>query len=339
MVYRYIAEHSAGKKTVLATVLTGECAGAHCLYEAGRPVYTDAEYPAGIDEAVLSAPDSAVVLSRGIRIFAEHIGSRRKMETCGGGHVASSLLKIASMTGFETYVLEDRQAFAEKASENRADHVLTGPFAESLGKIPDDPGIFYVVMTRGHRYDMECLSVILKRKPVYTGMMCSRSRGEDAKKLLLTQGLDRETVDSLHTPIGLEIGAETPEEIAISVMAEIIKTARAEGVGGIPKEILRALTEEGEHVLALIVSREGSAPRSVGTRMVVRPDGSFTGTIGGGLLEAVVLRRAKEMAAIGGEPALIRFDLSGNENLGEDWSACGGVVEVFFSRREPGSFS
>ena len=330
MVYSYLAEHHVKIGTVLATVLTGEYAGTHCLYEEGRVLYADPGFPPGLDSGLAGAQTTGIIELQGLRVFAEKIGVRNRMVICGAGHVAISLLRLASLTGFETWVLEDRGFFADKARENGADHVLTGPFAESISRIPESSGTCYVIMTRAHQYDMECLGAILPRRAIYTGMMCSRSRAADARKLLCAQGMDQEIVDALHAPIGLPIGAETPEEIAVSVMAEVIQTLRGSGTGSIPADILDALkSAEGGAVLAQIVSKEGSAPRSVGTKIVVRADGSFTGTLGGGLLEAEIIRRAREIAAIGGGPALIHTDLSGKQDLGPDWSSCGGEVEIF----------
>ena len=117
------------------------------------------------------------------------------------------------------------------------------------------------------------------------------------KEELFEQGHEREKLDEVYTPIGLKIGAETPEEIAVSVMAEIIqvKHEKAEGCG-YSKELLEALCDEDckkqKKVLATIISRKGSAPRGVGTKMLILEDGTLIDTIGGGCAESDVITKA-----------------------------------------------
>src|SRR5699024_2809965 len=116
------------------------------------------------------------------------------------------------------------------------------------------------------------------------------------------KGVDRAVLDGVHTPIGLKIHAETPEEIAVSVMAEIIQIKNSEKkTGGYSPELLQALTQDDgrKKVLAVIISRKGSAPRSVGTKMLIREDGTCLGTIGGGCIESEVIQKALLMMRAG----------------------------------------
>ena len=138
----------------------------------------------------------------------------------------------------------------------------------------------------------------------------------------------------LHAPIGLDIHAETPEEIAVSIMAEIIAEKGKKNVGaGFPEEILQAVKAQEnavlKKVLATIVSRRGSAPRAVGTKMLILQDGRMVGTIGGGCLEAKVIAGARElMAQPDTEAVLFEADLTADA-AEEEGMVCGGVLEVF----------
>lgn len=148
---------------------------------------------------------------------------------------------------------------------------------------------------------------------------------------------DTEVIASLHAPIGLNIQAETPEEIAVSVMAEIIREKGKRNMGsGFSDEIMKALKDplnEGiQKVLATIVSRKGSAPRAVGTKMLILQDGRLTGTIGGGCLEAKVITASRElMIQPEKNTALIKVDLTAEE-AEEEGMVCGGILEVFLEK-------
>lgn len=149
-------------------------------------------------------------------------------------------------------------------------------------------------------------------------------------------------MSSVHTPIGLNIGAQTPEEIAIAIMAEIIQVKNAvRRTGGYPREIVRELCGENAAntttVLATIVSRKGSAPRDVGTKMLILPDGHAIGTIGGGCVEADVMRRARMMLTSPQDfPPfqLIEVDMTA-EAAEDEGMVCGGIIEVLLERNMP----
>lgn len=264
-------------------------------------------------------------------VFRERIGRPPRLIICGGGHVSVAVIRIGKMLGFSVTVLEDRPKFADHARMAGADTVLCRPFEEGLEEIPGDSDSWFVIVTRGHRYDTVCLEKILAKKYAYVGMMGSRRRVAIVKDQLAEKGISREILDEVHTPIGLKIGAETPEEIAVSVMAEIIQVKKERGkCGGYPEELLSALlAEDNRHkVLATIISRKGSAPRGTGTKMLIFEDGTTVDTIGGGCVESGIIQKALLMMRTGEKKFRIcREDLT-MEAAEDEGMVCGGVVEV-----------
>lgn len=264
-------------------------------------------------------------------VFRERIGRQPKLIICGAGHVSVPIIKMGKMLGFAVTVLEDRPRFADNARAAGADTVICEAFEKALEGIHGDSDSWFVIVTRGHRYDTICLENILHKTYAYVGMMGSRRRVAIVKDQLEESGISRETLDAVHTPIGLKIGAETPEEIAVSVMAEIIqvKNSREKG-GGYSGEMLGALvSEEGrKKVVATIVSRKGSAPRSVGTKMLIFEDGTTVDTIGGGCVESEIMQKALLMMCAG-EPRfqVCRVDMT-SDAAEDEGMVCGGVVEV-----------
>ncbi len=235
-----------------------------------------------------------------------------------------------------------------------------------------------MIVTRGHRYDQVCLEHIFEKKYAYVGMMGSRKRVAALKESILEKEFPREKVEELHSPIGLAIRAETPEEIAVSIMAEIIevknKTGREESISfprekveelhspiglairaetpeeiavsimaeiievknktgreeSISSEMLKVLSEKEKQdkILATIVSRRGSAPRKVGTKMVIFPDGKTMGTIGGGCMEAEVISHALMMLRTGDRNTQIYSVDMTNESAEDEGMVCGGIIDV-----------
>ena len=264
-------------------------------------------------------------------VFRERIGRQPKLIICGAGHVSVPIIKMGKMLGFAVTVLEDRPRFADNARAAGADTVVCEAFEKALEGIHGDSDSWFVIVTRGHRYDSICLENILHKTYAYVGMMGSRRRVAIVKDQLEESGISRETLDAVHTPIGLKIGAETPEEIAVSVMAEIIqvKNSREKG-GGYSSEMMGALVSEDgrKKVFATIVSRKGSAPRSVGTKMLIFEDGTTVDTIGGGCVESEIMQKALLMMRAG-EPRfqVCRVDMTADA-AEDEGMVCGGVVEV-----------
>ncbi len=145
----------------------------------------------------------------------------------GAGHVALPLAQLGKMVGFDVTVLDDRPSFANKQRFPMADAVLAQPFRETLANWPIDTDTFIVLVTRGHSHDVDCLLEVLDSPARYIGMIGSKRRVQAVFNLLeKEQGLDPQKFDRVYSPIGLDIGAENPAEIAVAVMAEMINVIR-----------------------------------------------------------------------------------------------------------------
>ncbi len=155
----------------------------------------------------------------------------------GAGHIAVPLARMGAMLGFRVVVLDDRPLFANEERFPEADEVIAAPFAEALAGYPLDGQTYVVLMTRGHAHDLECLVQVIDKPAAYIGMIGSRRRVRGVLDLVRERGLPEELLARVHAPIGLDIGALTPEEIALSVIAEVVKVRRG-GTG-------RSLSERG----------------------------------------------------------------------------------------------
>jgi xanthine dehydrogenase accessory factor len=148
----------------------------------------------------------------------------------GAGHIAMPLARMGAMLGFRVVVLDDRPTFANEERFPEADEVIAAPFAETLAGYPLDGQTYVVLMTRGHAHDLECLTEVIDKPVAYLGMIGSRRRVRGVLELVKENGHAEELLSRVHAPIGLDIGALTPEEIALSVIAEVVK-ARRGGTG------------------------------------------------------------------------------------------------------------
>ncbi len=144
----------------------------------------------------------------------------------GGGHVGKALAVIGDLCGFSIVVVDDRPEYANAERFPEAERVIRGRFDEVLAEYPFDANTYVVCVTRGHKHDETSLRQVVGKPAAYVGMIGSRRRVAAVLQHLVEDGADPAAVARVHTPIGLDIGAETPEEIAVSIMAEIIQVRR-----------------------------------------------------------------------------------------------------------------
>ena len=333
---------SMGGWTMVAQ-LEGDAAGSQLLLLEGRPVWQRGDSTVLLQHLTeLQGCTAAGIHSvAGTDIFAERFGAVPQLVVCGGGHVAAAVVQLAKLLGLTVLAMDDREEYAQQLRLAGADKVLCLPFDKALAQVPDGAETYFVVVTRAHAFDVDCLKVILKKPAAYVGMMGSRGRAALVRRQLLEAGIDAERVEALYAPIGLSIGSQTAEEIALSILAQIvsIKNARpqTEGFSSALLEAMAQTDDAGQQaVLAVIAARHGSTPREIGAKMLVRTDGSIVGSVGGGIMEHRTILAAQEMLT-GAAPAYQRLHFSADgKNDDAAIAACGGSMEIVLTRLQPG---
>ena len=173
---------------------------------------------------------------RRLRVYAESHRPRQELIIVGAGHIAQPLATLGTLLDFEVTVLDDRPEFATRERFPEAAVVRTIDFDDPLASIEIHAGSHIVLVTRGHKYDFECLRRLLARHrevtPAYIGMIGSRRRVRATFVQLVGEGIPLEVIALVHAPVGLDIGAQTPAEIAVSVTGEMILGRR--GGTGMP---------------------------------------------------------------------------------------------------------
>lgn len=161
-----------------------------------------------------------------VEFFVEPVMPQPRLVVFGGGHISQPVIRLAKMTGFHVTVVDDRPSFANESRFPDADQIICLPFDQALQQVDVGPSTYVVIVTRGHRYDQMCLRGVIEKPAAYIGMIGSKRRVKGVMEQMLADGVAREAVERVFSPIGLKIGAETPEEIAVSIMAEIIAVRR-----------------------------------------------------------------------------------------------------------------
>lgn len=337
--FEAIQRTDSNRFNMVLTVLDGENIGEKVLTSDGSILWESQEHGffRGFQDEIKALDDSGVIRLGGHEVFCDVLGNEKQIVICGGGHVSIPVITLGVMMGCEVTVLEDRPLFADNARRAGATKVICAPFEEGLEQVKGNADTYFVIVTRGHRYDQICLEKIARKEHAYIGMIGSRRRTTLVKQILEEKGIDKNVLDSVYTPIGLDIGAETPVEIAVAIMAEIIEVKnKKKRTCGYTKEMMQAVLnpESGSEskVMATIVKRKGSAPQGVGIKMLVLRSGTCIGTIGGGCMEANIMQKALLMAAGNGPEAVIcKVDMTGAD-AEEEGMVCGGVVSVLLER-------
>jgi xanthine dehydrogenase accessory factor len=165
-----------------------------------------------------------------VDVYIEPIMSKPLLVVIGGGHVGKAVLHLAKWLGFRTAVSDDRVEFCTPEANPDSDLFFPIPMEQLVDHLEIDQNTYFVLTTRGYDVDIIGLPSILEKKPVFIGLIGSKRRWLVTKKGLLEKGLTEEVVATIHSPLGLELNAETPEEIAVSIIAEVIM-ARNLGTG------------------------------------------------------------------------------------------------------------
>jgi xanthine dehydrogenase accessory factor len=222
---------SHGKDVYLLTQLKGsgktfQVLGHALLYHDGS-ISGNSSLTAGAAESLKSElhniSTADTVPYQDTRVFIERIRKIKTMYCFGAGHVAVPTAHLAALVGFRVVVIDDRAEYANAERFPDASKVIVTPdFNKAFDGLEIDADSFIVILTRGHQYDREVLEQAVKTSAGYIGMISSRRKKQAIYEALMSGGVKQEVLEKVHSPIGLEIGGETPEEIAVSIIAELI---------------------------------------------------------------------------------------------------------------------
>lgn len=327
---KLLTEIDSGRKAVIVTNLERK----------EKQVFSEAELE-DMDEPI--ADKARVSLAKGLpeffriesgdNLLAEPCFPEPKLVILGGGHIAMPLCEFAKRAGFSVTVIDDRPSFANTARFPEADRVICESFEKCFDLISLNESTFVTIVTRGHRHDLDCLRKVLNHSTAYTGMIGSKRRVRGVMEILADEGYGSELLASVNSPIGLDIGAVTPDEIAISIVAQLIQFRRKVYPSGanwpeFDRKVIEALAaDDGEaKALVTIISTKGSVPRKAGAKMIVHSNGNRSGSIGGGCSEGAVISNARYIIRNGGW-MVQKVDMTG-EVAEDEGMVCGGIMEV-----------
>jgi len=166
-----------------------------------------------------------------MKIFIEPFVSERHFIICGAGHIALPLSIILKLLDYKVTIIDSRKTFANKERFPHVDRVMVGKHAQSLAKIPIDQNTFIMIVTHGHEHDFECLKTIIHKDAGYIGVISSKPKKIRFFNSLKKAGIPESRLKKISIPSGIDIGAQTPEEIAVSIAAELISVTNKGLVG------------------------------------------------------------------------------------------------------------
>jgi xanthine dehydrogenase accessory factor len=222
---RVLEAAGGGAPVALVTALDGASVGGRITVASGETAgaFPDATLTAAAAELGRraldrEAPETALV--GGVRLYAEPFGPPPALVIVGAGHVGKALARLAHALGVAVTVVDDRPEYASRERFPEADQVVTGPVGDALGWLPIGPATGIVVAMRSHGLDYDATAAALRTPARYVGLLGARRKAALVSERLAADGFPGERIRTLRAPIGLDIGARTPEEIALSILAE-----------------------------------------------------------------------------------------------------------------------
>ncbi|MGA2611940.1 MAG: XdhC family protein [Spirochaetia bacterium] len=220
-----------GERTLLAKVLTGTAADPASavtiavLDEKGLPAY--GSLPPSLGKSAERFLDNGrPAFLEEENAFLDPVFPEEKLLILGGGYVGQAVAALAARLDFKITVGDDRKEFSAAGRFPPGVETLCGNYTEIVDKFPFDSATYVVMVTRGHLTDLECVRTVLRKKYRYAGFIGSERKAKLLREQLRNDGFDQEKIDGLHAPIGLDIKAETPSELAVSIMAQLIAVRR-----------------------------------------------------------------------------------------------------------------
>jgi xanthine dehydrogenase accessory factor len=173
-----------------------------------------------------AALDEGAICGGDMKIFIDILQPKEEVLIFGAGHIAVCVSKLAKMVGFKVTIIDDRKDFANQDNFPEADEIIAEDTEKALTHLKITHSTYIIILTRGHLKDEEALGSVIKSGANYIGMIGSRKKNATVFQNLEEQGISAEELKKVHTPIGIDIKAQTPEEIAVSIIAEIIQVRR-----------------------------------------------------------------------------------------------------------------
>ncbi|HUG53498.1 MAG TPA: XdhC/CoxI family protein [Vicinamibacteria bacterium] len=217
----------------------GGCVEAEMTWRARQAIDDRRPQVASYELTADQAGEDGLICGGRMEVFVEPIESTPTLCLFGAGHVAQPLARMAKAAGFRVEVADDRVKFANRERFPEADLVIVEDFATAAERMTLGPNSYAVVVTRGHKGDEEALYACLGKKLRFLGLLASRPKFVHIASALEGRGVSAEELATIHAPLGLQLGAVTPEEIAVSVLAEMIAVRR-----GVPAGDVRSLKLE-----------------------------------------------------------------------------------------------
>lgn len=312
MHYYEMLKEELGRSTLeRITILSGPALGTEIITRNGSTVLSNT---------------SSIPSLEGLRVLEETITLLPHLILFGAGHVGKAVADTAALLHIPTTVCDDRVEM-NTALRFPLSQRFTAPYETLLAREIPASNPYYLIFTHGHGYDKACLAYALKHESPYIGMIGSARKIKATYDSLRKEGFTDTDFARVHSPIGLDINAGTPEEIAIAIMGEIISvyaTKHRITLSSPLLDILSSLKEEA--VLCRIVAKEGSAPREEGAAMLVSAQ-EVIGTIGGGEIESCAIIDARKILKTQ-KNSLIHYTLSSGGKLG---MICGGDEDILFT--------
>ena len=237
-IYSEAAEILArGEKGWLVTVLgkTSDAAGIsrqQCLVKPDKTLIGNVDCSPQLMEKLIAGPAKISIHSEaqdGPRFLVEPVRQGGTVFLFGAGHVSQKIAPLSESVGFRTIVMDDR---ADYANRERFPEPIECRVIDSFQKLPGldiDGDSYLVIVTRGHLYDKDVLEQVLRSKAAYVGMIGSRRKRELVYEEIIAHGFAKEELERVYSPIGTNIGAETPEELAVSIVGELVKVRSSKG--------------------------------------------------------------------------------------------------------------
>jgi xanthine dehydrogenase accessory factor len=229
--------------SILGTI-GGGCVEAE-VWQAAREVM-EQEKPRTLSFNLNDDPkyNNGLVCGGTLEVFVEPVLPASLLYIFGAGHVAHNLYKVARVAGFDVVVVDDRESYANRERFPEARDIYADDFEEVLPTLNVPESAFIVIVTRGHRDDMRVLRWAVQTPARYIGMIGSKRKVITIYRELQEEGIPAERFENVHAPVGLDIGAVTPEEIGVAVVAEMIAVRRKSEATVPHMRYLRALAEE-----------------------------------------------------------------------------------------------